>query len=238
MNLKRIHVKFLSILFLIWFSSACAPVYLPPTPHTPMLEEQGTAQASAQLGTSGVELKGAYALIDNTYLFGGLSASDEARADDAGSSRHRYAEFGAGRNWRPSGPLILEGAAGVGFGSGRGTASYQLGESRVRYAEGSYIKPFLQGNVALKTSWADFGFVNRLAVIQFGEITRTEGTAAVIDDSPGYLFWEPSLFIQLGPERLRFNTYVGLSSPVTGDPDFDYHFFNVGVGMQYRFNLH
>ncbi len=221
---------------IVWLSSACAPVYLPSTPNTPMLKSQGSGQAVARLGASGVEVQGAYAVTDNTYLIGGLTASNNPGDDNAISSRHGYFEFGAGKSWRPAGRMVLEGAGGLGIGSGRGNVDYQFEGSTVRHASGNYFKPFLQGNIAFQTRAADFGFVNRLSLVQFGEITRTEGSTVVIDDSPGYIFWEPSLFLQLGPERLKFNTHIGITSPVSANPNFDYQFLNIGFGVQYRWN--
>lgn len=234
MKPARMTLRLVPILLLMGLGSACAPIYLPSAPNTPMLEKQGDGQATARVGTSGLEVQGAYAVTDRTYLIGGLAASDH-KEEEGSDSSHRYLEVGAGTVLRPSANLVLEGAGGLGLGVGKGSVDYTLNGSRVRSAEGGYFKPFIQGNIALQGRSLDAGLVNRFSLLQFGEITRTDGDA-VIDDSPKSLFWEPHLFVQVGSKTIRLQTHFGLTVPIAGNPEFDWHYVNAGIGLHYRFH--
>lgn len=220
------------------FFPGCAPIYLHSSPNTPMLDEQGDAKISLRGGISGGELQGAYAVSDHMYLFGGLMGSEEEREDEIEPSSHRYFELGAGTMWRPVQNLVLEGSGGLGLGSGKGTARITLGESTVyRHSEGGYFKPFLQGNIAFQTRVVDIGFVNRLSLIQFNEIREIGSSPEINSDPSGPVFWEPSVFMQLGWDRIKLSIQAGSTSPLIGEPDFDYIFMNVSFGVSYQFNV-
>jgi hypothetical protein len=228
------------IVTIIVFSllSGCAPIYHQSSPNIPMLSEQGDAKVSLRGGFSGIELQGAYASADRLYFFGGVMGSEDESNDGLETSRHRYAEIGAGTMWRPVQNIIFEGAGGLGFGSGTGTALITIGQSSIDlHSEGRYIKPFLQGNIAFQSRAFDIGIVNRLSLIRFNEIREIGSSPAVISDPTSPIFWEPSLFIQAGWDRIKFNFNTGLTGPVIGKPDFDYNMMNVSFGISYQFNV-
>ncbi len=229
----------LSVLLLvsIWVLSGCAPIYQHSSANTPMLEEQGDSKVSLRAGFSGAELQGAYALSDRFFLYGGLMGSQEEREDELEPSKHRYFELGAGTMWRPISNMVLEGSGGLGLGSGVGTSRYRFGDSqRNIHSEGGYIKPFIQGNVAFQSRLLDIGFVNRLAIIQYDEIRELGSNPDVISDPSTPLFWEPSVFMQLGWDRIKLNMNVGASSSIAGEPDFQHSLMNISFGVSYQFN--
>lgn len=217
--------------------SGCVPIYLSTSPNTPMLEEGGDSKVSLKAGSNGVELQGAYAPGDKFYLFGGLMGSEEEQEGELEPSRHGYLELGAGTMWRPIQNIVIEGSGGLGLGSGTGTARIPIGESIVeRHAEGLYLKPFVQGNIAFQSRFFDIGLVNRLSLIQFDEIRELGSNPEIISNPTGPVFWEPSMFMQLGWERVKLNLHAGLSGPLIGDPDFEYLFMNISFGVSYQFN--
>lgn len=227
-----------SLLIIVIMHLGCAPIYHQSSPNTPMLSEQGDSKISLRAGLSGVELQGAYAPGDQIYLFGGIMGSEEERDDGLETSSHRYGEFGAGAMWRPVKNLVFEGSGGVGLGSGKGSAHISIGESTIDlHSEGTYLKPFIQGNIAFQTRAFDIGFVNRLSLIQFNEIREVGNNPAVISNPAGPIFWEPSIFLQFGWDRIKLNMNTGLTGPVIGSPDFDYNMMNISFGISYQFKV-
>ncbi len=231
-------IIFVITIILISLISGCAPIYHQSSPNTPMFSEQGDAKVSLRAGFSGLELQGAYAPGDQVYIFGGVMGSEDESDNGFETSSHRYAEIGTGTMWRPVQNIIFEGSGGLGFGSGTGTALITIGQSSIDlHSKGRYIKPFIQGNIAFQSRAFDIGIVNRLSLIQFNEIREIGSSPAVITDPTSPIFWEPSLFIQAGWDRIKLNFNTGLTGPVIGDPDFDYNMMNVSFGISYQFNV-
>lgn len=202
-----------------------------------MVEHEGDVNVTARAGISGMELQGAYGLSEHTYLFGGFMSGSDDREEEFDRSRHTYFEFGSGRHYRPARNLLLEGSGGFGFGSGQGTSTYTIGGSTTEiHGKGRYMKPFLQGNIALQTRVLDIGFANRFSLIRFGEISQSTDGSEVIEDPSTPLFLEPSIYARLGWDRIRFNIHIGGTQPISGDPDFDYNSLNVSLGLSFTFN--
>jgi hypothetical protein len=162
------------------------------------------------------------------------AGSGEADDEDGDTSDHRYLEAGFGHSYRPVHFLVIENIGGLGFGHGRGQGRTLFTDEKF-WAEGSYLKPFLQNNLALQTNPVDLGLVNRLSVIQFGSIKSMHGGEETIQSPSTPLYWEPTLFVQFGWNRVKFNTQYGYSIPVAGEPDFHWLWFHIGFGMNYRF---
>ncbi len=236
---RRVRWLGLAVLAIVWLLSGCAPIYLPSTPNTPMLESEGDLKLSGKVGINGGEIQAAYALRDNTHLFGSfISSMDNSDADEeVDSSQHTYFELGGGRSWRPENWLVLEASGGMGVGSGRGRSIFLLDTSFERHAEGNYIKPFVQTNLAIQTRVLDFGFVNRLSLINFDEITETGRDPELNTDPSGSLFYEPGIYTQLGWDRLKFNAHLGMSRPLGNTPEFDHNALILSFGVNYRFSV-
>jgi len=199
-----------------------------------MLTESGEAKAELNLSSSGLEVKAAYVLTDH-YVVSGLISAGVGEGEDDNLSTHRYGEGAVGYATRPARNVIIESFAGVGIGTGKGVTRYRTGEStRTRTAEGTYLKPFIQNNIALQTTVFDIGLVNRLSIIQFGSI-RSEDEINRSPTTP--LFYEPTLFVQLGWDRIKLTSQMGFSGPIAGKPDFDWMFIHAGIGINYRFGF-
>jgi len=218
--------------------SACAPIYMPVSPNTPMLKERGEVKAELNASTSGLEIKGAYALTDNQVIAGMLSAgAGDADDDFTDRSIHRYGEVAYGYIVRPAPYFLAESFGGIGLGFGRGEGRLTIGESTSKIiAEGTYFKPFLQNNLAIQTGILDFGLVNRLSLIQFRSIDWVGTDKETITSPSSPLFWEPSVFLQVGSDRFKLASHLGLSTPIAGSPDFHWLFLHMGLGINYRFS--
>lgn len=221
------------LILLVGLSSACAPIYRPVSPNTPMLSGQGETKAEINLASSGVELKSAHAFTDRIALGVIVSAGSEFNDNDH-TSEHRYLEPSVIGFFRPADILVVETSGGLGVGSGKGEG-YRLLTDHTFTAEGAYFKPFIQNNLALQTKVLDLGIVNRLSVIQFSEIRSTQGDGEIITNPSTPVFWEPSVFLQVGWDRFRLNTQIGVSNAIAGEPDFDWQGVFAGVGMGFHF---
>lgn len=219
---------------IVILAGGCAPIYMPTSPNTPMLKESGETKVEMNATSSGFEFKGAHAVNVRMAIAAMVSgASDPDEAGDE-SSFHRYAEASFINYLRPGSMLVIENSGGLGVGGGKGHGQ-KLFTDGTFIAEGMYFKPFLQNNLALQTRVVDIGLVNRLSVIRFTEIRSTLGDAEPITDPSTPLFWEPAIITQLGWDRFRINAHVGISTPLTGEPDFDWQGMLLGVGLGYRF---
>ena len=228
---------FLFVIAGTFLLASCAPIYMPTSPNTPMLTEKGDVKLELNSSTSGLEIKGSFALTDNYVVTGLISAgSGDADDDTVDNSIHRYMEAGFGHSYRPAHYLVIETIAGSGLGYGKGEGRITIGESTSTFmAEGTYIKPFLQNNIALQTDAIDFGFVNRLSVIQFGSIKRVWGDEEMNNSPSTPLFWEPTLFFQFGWDRIKLAIQYGYSMPIAGEPEFEWMPLHFGFGINYRF---
>jgi len=234
------HKSFIGILFAIagcFLFASCAPIYMPTSPNTPMLTEKGDVKLVLNSSTSGLEIKGAYAITDNYVVTGLISAgAGDADDDTVDNSIHRYMESGFGHSYRPVHFIVIENIGGAGFGYGKGKGRLTIGESTSTFmAEGAYIKPYLQNNLALQTDAIDLGLVNRLSVIQFGSITSVRSDEETNNSPSTPLFWEPTLFFQFGWDRIKLATQFGYSLPIAGEPEFEWMPLHFGFGVNYRF---
>ncbi len=215
------------------FMMSCAPVYMPGTPNTPMLKEEGEVSMQANLATTGLELKGGYAITDQWGITAMVAAGREVE-EDGQDSYHRYLESSALHTYRPGGILVIENSAGVGLGGGKGS-SERIVSGEAFQVEGGYFKPFFQNNLALQTQAIDIALVNRIAIIQFDELRTTgENQDAVLNSPSTPVFWEPTVVTQIGWDRFRLNAQLGLSTPLAGEPDFDWIGIYGGIGFGLR----
>lgn len=229
--------RILFLLAVCLLSASCAPIYMPTSPQTPMLQEKGDLKAEINSSTSGLELKAAYAVSDIYVVTAMISAgSGDAEDDEIDNSYHRYLEAGFGHSYRPVHYFVIENIGGLAMGQGRGEGRLTIGESTTHFmAEGAYVKPYLQNNLAIQTDPFDFGLVNRISIIQFGNIRNIRDDEETITDPSTPLFWEPTLFGQIGWNRVKVAARFGYSLPIAGEPDFQWLWFHFGFGMNYRF---
>lgn len=109
--------------------------YYNPTPNPALFQNEGEVQLSGNIGSSGVSVRGAWAVSDNIGIIGTYhSAPYEYRSSEG--------EIGAGyyTNANPSGIFI---GGGIGFGS---NYEYANTNHTAKKYEGDFVKPFIQLN--------------------------------------------------------------------------------------------
>ncbi len=207
----------------------CAPVYIPSAPNVPQLEAQGDWQASAYMGTNGIDLQGSYAVTSNTAVMGTLSGPIASENND---NRHLYLEGAYGVFNRSPSRLRMSAFGGLGWGVARGDASYTVnGTPYNRVSQGIYWKPFLQGNIGLHTDVLDFGLSTRTALVAF-QYAELDGQT--VDQPLASLMVEPNLYLAFGWRVVKVAFYGGLSWPLQDGLAFEYNPFMLGLGLQFN----
>lgn len=226
----QIHLRASLILFLAIATYACAPIYIPSAPNVPQLEQKGDWQASAYMGTNGIDLQGSYAISDNKAVMGTLSGPIAAQSND---SRHIYLEGAYGIFNRTPSRLRMSAFAGLGWGLASGEANYTVNGTPYNHAsQGIYWKPFLQGNIGLHTDVLDIGLSTRSALVAF-QFAEYDGQQ--VEEPLASLMIEPNIYMALGWKVCKISLYGGLSLPMQGGIAFEYNPFMLGMGLQFNF---
>lgn len=218
------------LLLLFSLTYACAPIYIPSAPHVPQLEQQGDWQASAFLGTNGIDLQGSYALSDNKALMGTLSGPI---ADKTNQNRHFYLEGAYGIFNRSPSQLRMSAFGGLGWGIASGEANFTVSNNSYNHvSRGIYWKPFLQGNIGLHTDVLDIGLSTRSALVAF-QFAEYDGQK--VEEPLASIMVEPNIYMALGWKICKISLYGGLSLPLQGGIGFEYNPFMLGMGLQFNF---
>lgn len=220
---------------LLLIQTACAPVYVPNTRQTPLLDKKGELHAAVHTGTNGAHLQAAYAVSDRFGLVGGFSKSKNETEEDLSPDYHKHTlgELGVAY-FRSLGRIgRLEALGGLGFGTAEAVDQYDFfGPQEVR-AEGSYNNIFLQGNIGLETGVIETGVALRLNRVNF---TQFETNSSTYNETEGAFFFEPALFGRLGWKNIKIEGQYGFSSPFDPEVAFDFQLWYFSLGIQFQIN--
>ena len=219
--------KFLSLITAILLTaSACAPVYIPTMHNVPVLKEKGEIQGQVWASTSGFDLQASYMNSDRTAIMGAVSISS-----GGSDNKHVYLEGGYGILNTSKSNLTLSAFGGLAAGAAQGMGTFTINGTPYTTIGSSFIlKPFVQGNVGFQSKYFNIGLSSRFAWVQFLALS-VNGEKK---DPPSYLFVEPVVYMSLGGERLKVNTNVGVSYPMSSI-SIDYFPLMFGFGIQYTF---
>jgi len=168
LKVSRSYALILSLIVVLVALPACAPVYVPNTAHTPMLEEQGEVQVGGYAGTSGIDLQAAAALTDHVGAFADFSfgnqegeSSDPANDDDF--HRHRFGEVGIGyfTGFGRAGHFEVYG--GYGLGRAEAADEYDIFGPSIVMATGRYNRFFVQPALGVDVGPLQLNGIARLA---------------------------------------------------------------------------
>lgn len=223
-------------------------VYHPQAVDIPLINHSGDARIDASAGLSFWLLPDAVTLnLTGTYGFNNWLAG-QAHVNYGGDNM--YAQLAPGAYLRLGEHSVLEGYAGMGYGSTwrdniteSSTAEEGESTSGTYSLKGSYMLPFVQANLG----WHDLTGAN--FDIGFGlkaggylpDITYTrldkEGNEVADSrehyESPNFLL-EPQMMLRLGSQKVKFNVKLGFTvlSDVSGDPGhFMYDWFTASAGI-------
>lgn len=214
------------------FAAACAPVYRPPAPFVPMLEQRGDAQVAAHLGAaSGLQVDGAVAPTDALALRGGVQVAGYASEGEYG-----VGTFGVG--WYGADPHGLRGGVSLAGGGGysRGVTDWtvsrqtatdgQTTSEQVRFQNsGPIAVGALRGEIGYELEGFALGATTGLSLHQVWHDRRSDGSGV------GRMgIWEAAGLVRFGPPPVGFEGFVGTAMPFWSEGD-------VGIPFPVTFGL-
>lgn len=218
--------------------TGCAPLYVPNTVHSPMLEEQGEVQVGGYLGSSGIDLQGAVAVSDHIGAAAGFSYADQDRdaeeeVDDPDLHRHRFGEMSLGYFTEVGQYGRVELYCGYGRGWAEARDDYEFFSSETITLRGRYDRLFLQPAVGVQAGPLHLYGAVRLARVNFYEF---EEDGQIASENKRELFAEPALGAGLGTSGLRFDFQAGNSMALQGpgSTDIEHESFWLSIGVQLR----
>lgn len=219
-------------------AASCAPLYVPNTRNAPLFREQGEAQISAYLTSGGFDAQGAYALTDHVALTGSYSYGSQKQSNPQSNPmdytrKNSYGEVGIGYydRTRSSRYEIL-----AGYGIGQGTSSdqyYFFGLNNTVVATAKMQRIFLQPTLGTNNRDVNLSFTPRLSYVKYTEFTNDATGNTQKPNENAIIFLEPAATLKM---RLAGNLHglfqLGLTTPVSGDPYFDFQPMQVAIGLQ------
>lgn len=221
--------------------TGCAPVYVPNTVHSPMLEERGDAQVGGWVGgyggSTGFDLQAALAPTDHVGVSADFSYGEEP-GDDADFHRHQFGEIGVGYFNDISSWVQAEIYGGYGRGQAEAEDNYTFFGPQTIRAKGQYDRVFVQPALGLEAGPLHLYGASRFVRVNFHEF-ESSGDSRVESDIQPAFFNEMALGLGLGTESFRVGVQTGVSVPLSDreDIDFDTELFWISLGAQLRFNV-
>jgi hypothetical protein len=206
----------------MWMYS-CTPAYIPNVVNTPLLTEQGDAKINANLGVSGQDFQGAYAVNDHFGLILNTSFYNSDDIDSGGYyNQHNFVELGAGY-FTPiskSGTVAFYGGAGF----GKIHSNYSSNVSAFNNdLQTRMLRLFIQPTIGIHTNVFEGALAGRVVLLNLMDLPQTSMDA----------FFEPTVTYKLGFKYFKLTMQTGLSVPITNtNLQYDYHPFMFSMGME------
>lgn len=234
---KLIQLSLFIIVLLI--QSSCAPVYVPNTYHSYLMDQKGDLHAAVYTGSNGADIQGGYAVSEHVGVVAAASfgtREDENSGDgslDEDFHKHNYGEFGLSY-FRPFGKIgRFEALGGFGFGTAETVNQYDFFGPEVVKATGRYNKIFVQSNVGLETGAFEAGVAFRIGQVIFNEFETSDETYG---ESEAGTFFEPGVFARVGWKNIKIESQLGLSGLLQDEVAFDYEPGILSIGLHLQFN--
>jgi len=217
-------------LLLVGLTFSCSSVvYYPNTANTPLFREKHEIYLSANAVPGGANLHAAYApgkhlalLLNGSVInFAGTELETDYR------SGQNYAEIAAGGFSAISSPLSVETYLGAGIG---GSSSKNLNTGVLRTT--GLFKAFLQLNTGFRWKYLTLGVSVRESFVHTAA-PQYDGVTNGLAESD--IFFEPLVFLGLGPEKFRVKAEAGLS--YAHFVNLSYAPFLFSLGVETRFSL-
>ena len=218
------------LLIISFFFSCTSFIYYPNGANTPLFKEKGETQLALGIKSLGGDFRSAHAL--NNWFAVQVNAN---LLDVLGT------ELGVAHN---SGQYSCEGAAGFYkpiferfifeeyIGSGLGTTFFRNTETGYLRTT-NYHKIYAQLDIGFRSKYFNIGLAVREA---FVNAYRTKVNRSITGDRYIDAFFEPILFLALGPEKFKINAQAGFS-----ESQFlainNYAPFIFALGLETRFSL-
>jgi hypothetical protein len=227
---------YIFICITILFSS-CAAFYVPNVVNAPLLSEKGEGIAQLNAGFNGYDLQAAYAPINHLGVMVNSSFGYSESVSKKDFHRHALIEGGLGfftkigdSNWH----YELYGGGGIGHSTGLSTGTFISYQED--FVDGDVLKYFAQSSLGRKGD--HFIFAMTLKAVNFQGFNVK--TSQNFYHTPKYVannFIEGALSFKAGGKKLKANSQIGLSLPITTNNNLKWRPFIMNFGVSYQFNF-
>lgn len=186
---------------LVYFTSCGTYRYYHPSANTAVFHNQGEFHAQGEIGSSGLSVKGAYALPANIGIIGMYNTSSRDYQVEEGEVGLGYYTKGY-----PGGLFVI---GGVGFGS---NFEYTDSTHTVKAYEGEFVRPFIQlnggadGVTLIGKLKADFIVSLKSSYFMYDGRHLTGANDAI---QSKYFLFEPAFTMGLGTRVFRVDLTAG-----------------------------
>lgn len=224
-------MRYLIILLLV---ASCSPLYLPGTKNTPLFREQGEAQISGFLSSSGLEAQVAYALTDHLAMIGDFSYASQKKSNPDYTRKNTFGEAGLGYYDR-SRSARYEVLVGYGIGQGTHHDVYyffadDFGKQVSVETTAKMQRIFVQPTIGTNNRGTNISFTPRISWVDFSEFSSGGVTEKPVEGP--VIFLEPTATIKF---KLAGNLYgifqLGLAVSL-GDTFYTVQPLTASVGVQ------
>ena len=228
--------------------AACSPAYVPNKVNTGLFTEPGEMHGELATGVSGTDIQVAAAIPGNLVVTANASFKNRdlnttVWADDDGSElvnvetnrKHRIFEVGAGyyQTWEDG--LTLEAIAGYGRGTLENVETDLIGpilfgsqnSPTTFITESTFNKIYIQPTIGLSKRFVDLGFTPKIAFVRIN----------INDQQFSDTYFEPTVTLRAGPEKVKFTGQLGLSIPSGETIQYSYEPFIFSVGIMADINV-
>lgn len=196
-----IRLAFCSILFF----SCSSVTYYPNGANAPLLEAKKDLYLNASIRGMGADLRAAYALTDRIGLQFNVNAInfESTEFENDYHNGQYYAETAAGFYKPLSSVYVLEQYTGIGAGQ-----SFSRNKSTNVLRTTDFVKAYVQFDAGFRWRFFSLGLAAREAFV-YTAASRYDGIPEGIEKAD--LFFEPFIFLGIGPEKFRLNAEAGIS---------------------------
>lgn len=213
--------------------AGCAPVYRPPAPFAPMLQEKGDAQVAAHLGIGGFQVDGAVAPDDLVALRGGIQVGGYVGEGTYTVGTVGVGVYGAEEVGGLRAAVSLVGGGGYSRGVSDWTVSTQTpsggtNADRVRFENsGPIVVAAIRSEFGYETEWFATGATLCPTYHQVWHDERSDGVGV----GRGAMI-ETAALVRAGPPPVGIEGFLGVALPFWADGDIGVPFpLTFGLGL-------
>jgi hypothetical protein len=194
--------------------SACTHGYTKGPVNAPLLEHAKQAQFGGQVGSFGLGATGAYSITDHLVVTGAGQAYGYDKENFIVGGELGLGFYGAYGALRYE---LIGGFGGQAFDSSYMTQPFSANESsKLIHRAGYSLIPSAQADVGLNYGVVDFGVSARFTwpLLSYTQANEIRNAGQLI---PTAVF-EPSTFVRVGGDSVRFFAQIGWAEPLTAEP--------------------
>jgi hypothetical protein len=231
----------ISLACLIIKLTSCAPAYIPNTFNAPLIKSKNEVNASAYLGTNGLDGQVSAGIVKHLAIMCDYSYTNRSKTgiDSTGFRKHDFFEGALGFYHNPENKKICI-EAWAGYGNGNSAVKADKGglfNSKGDVVVGTYSRYFVQADFGYRNKVVETGVAVRGSYVNFSNLTnvRTNITRNSLDN----WYVEPAGFVRVGGKSIKFSFQIGASIRVTNldqTPRFTNQPFYCSVGLHLTLN--